>query len=151
MIGILQRRERKLSHTTKAYLVFSPFWTTVYSCTSTNSLQMVDLKSWISRQFCQSMESSLLSWARCVVKLRSYFPLPQLPLIKGQVGSDTVQSRITCWWICALAVLSLSITPAEGTPNEGQPLTFLTHDIQKLRSLVTECKRLKQIIGAFLL
>ena len=51
----------------------------------------------------------------------------------------------------ALTVLSLSITPAEGIPNEVQPPTFLTHDIQNLRSLVAECKRLKQVAGAFLL
>lgn len=51
----------------------------------------------------------------------------------------------------ASTVLRLSVTPAEGISNDGQPLTFLAHDIQQLRSLVTECKRLKQIAGVFLL
>lgn len=46
--------------------------------------------------------------------------------------------------------LSLSVTPAEGISNEGQPLTFFTHDIHKLRSLVAEYKRLKQFAGTFL-
>jgi phosphatidylinositol-bisphosphatase len=43
--------------------------------------------------------------------------------------------------------LSLSVTSAEGISNEGQPLTFFAHDIQKLRSLVADYKRLKQIAG----
>lgn len=94
MNGILQRRERKL-FPFYFFLSSHPFLATVYSCTSSNSLEMVDWKSWRSKQFCQSMESSLLSWVRCIVKLWSY-RLPRLPYLTnlGQVGCDTVLSRI---------------------------------------------------------
>ncbi|KAF8152980.1 DNase I-like protein [Crassisporium funariophilum] len=43
------------------------------------------------------------------------------------------------------AVISLSVTPAEGLPNDAQPPTFFTHDVQSLRSLVAECRRLKEV------
>ena len=90
MNGILQRRERKWSHIT--FLIFSPlFFVTAYLCSSSNSLNW---KSWISKQFCQSMESSLLSWVRCVAKPRSYSLVPRLPLTNWQVGCDTGVSKV---------------------------------------------------------
>jgi hypothetical protein len=41
---------------------------------------------------------------------------------------------------------SLAVTPAEGLQDKSPP-AFFTHDIHQLRSLVTECKRLKEISG----
>ena len=41
---------------------------------------------------------------------------------------------------------SLTVTPAEGLQDTSPP-AFFTHDVRQLRSLVTECKRLKEIIG----
>ncbi|PPQ69978.1 hypothetical protein CVT25_001530 [Psilocybe cyanescens] len=43
------------------------------------------------------------------------------------------------------AVITLSVTPAEGLPNDAHPPTFFTYDVQGLRSVVTECKQLKEV------
>ncbi|KAF8957550.1 Endonuclease/exonuclease/phosphatase [Flammula alnicola] len=43
------------------------------------------------------------------------------------------------------SVITLTVTPAEGIQDDMQPPTFFTYDVQSLRSLVTECKRLKEV------
>ncbi|KAF8961879.1 DNase I-like protein [Flammula alnicola] len=43
------------------------------------------------------------------------------------------------------SVITLTVTPAEGIQDDRQPPTFFTYDVQSLRSLVTECKRLKEV------
>ncbi|KAF8816327.1 DNase I-like protein [Phlegmacium glaucopus] len=74
----------------------------------------------------------------------------EFSIVMSQMRRGTLDLRPTLSPTSVLdqprAVLSLSVTPAEGLSNEGQPPTFLTHDIQTLRSLVRECKRLKQVV-----
>ncbi|KDR77003.1 hypothetical protein GALMADRAFT_246188 [Galerina marginata CBS 339.88] len=43
------------------------------------------------------------------------------------------------------AVITLSINPAEGLASDGHPPTFFTHDVEGLKTLVAECKRMKEV------
>jgi hypothetical protein len=48
------------------------------------------------------------------------------------------------------AVITLSVTPAEGLLGHDANLTFATTDVDGLKGLVTECKRLRDATGSFL-
>ncbi|KAF9552113.1 DNase I-like protein [Agrocybe pediades] len=42
------------------------------------------------------------------------------------------------------SVITLSVNPAEGLPNDAQAPMLFTYDVQGLKNLVAECKRLKE-------
>lgn len=46
-------------------------------------------------------------------------------------------------------VITLSITPAEGVLSQGRPLSFCTSDVDGLKLMVAECKRLKDASGSY--
>ncbi|KAH9474443.1 Inositol polyphosphate 5-phosphatase OCRL [Psilocybe cubensis] len=65
-------------------------------------------------------------------------------------ANDNVSQPFTTAWTKSVleqprAVITLSITPAEGLPSDAHPATFSTHDVQGLKNLVGVCKKLKEV------
>ncbi|KIM41337.1 hypothetical protein M413DRAFT_146739 [Hebeloma cylindrosporum] len=82
--------------------------------------------------------------------IQRVFPIyGEFSVVISQMRRGTVDLRPTMSSKSVLeqprAVITLSITPSEGLSNDVQPPTFFTYDVQGLKSLVAECKRMKEV------
>ncbi|KAF9484055.1 DNase I-like protein [Pholiota conissans] len=81
--------------------------------------------------------------------MQRVFPIyGQFSVVMRQMGRGPVNLRSDMVPKSVLqqpgAVIALSITPAEGFQDDSPLLTFFTHDVKGLGTLVSECRRLKE-------